>query len=305
MSAVPDSGNGEGSASKHDPQAVSRSVEVAGASGRYRIQALDRALGILALVGQRPDLGLQALAERSGTSVSQVLKILATLEGHGLVAKSADKTYRLGYGAMRLGHLAARLQPVVGVAAMVLDELREETGESIHLVVRDGLDAVIADVRESSKTVRVVSPVGERTRLNAGSAGKLFLAYGSRDLMAWLVREPMPAYTELSETDPELLRIDVDRARRQGVCVAIGDFEDGAFSVAAPVFEEPGRMVAAIALAGPLSRFDSGIERRYRNAVKRAASTVDARLQIPANEDAAHDDAAHDDRDAVDGEGGG
>jgi IclR family KDG regulon transcriptional repressor len=253
-----------------------------GAGGRYRIQALDRALGILALVGRRPDLGLQALAERSGTSVSQVLKILATLEGHGLVAKGADKTYRLGYGAMRLGHLAARLQPVVGVAALVLDELREETGESIHLVVRDGLDAVIADVRESSKTVRVVSPVGERTRLNAGSAGKLFLAHGSRELMAWLVREPMPAYTELSETDPELLRIDVDRARRQGVCVAIGDFEDGAFSVAAPVFEEPGRMVAAIALAGPLSRFDSGIERRYRTAVKRAAAIVGQRLGAPA-----------------------
>ena len=110
----------------------------------------------------------------------------------------------------------------------------------------------------------------------------------------------MPAYTELSETDPELLRIDVDRARRQGVCVAIGDFEDGAFSVAAPVFEEPGRMVAAIALAGPLSRFDSGIERRYRNAVKRAASTVSARLQTPATEEAAGDE-----RDAVDGEGSG
>jgi IclR family KDG regulon transcriptional repressor len=197
------------------------------------------------------------------------------------VAKGADKTYRLGYGAMRLGHLAARLQPVVGVAATMLDELREETGESIHLVVRDGLDAVIADVRESSKTVRVVSPVGERTRLNAGSAGKLFLAYGPRDLMAWLVREGMPAYTELSETDPELLRIDVDRARRQGVCVAIGDFEDGAFSVAAPVFEEPRRMVAAIALAGPLSRFDSAIERRYRSAVKRAAASVGERLRGP------------------------
>jgi DNA-binding IclR family transcriptional regulator len=253
--------------------------------GRYRIQALDRALGLLGLVASRPDLGLQALAERSGTSVSQVLKILATLEAHGMVVKSADKTYRLGYGALRLGHQASRLQPVVDVAAIALDELREETGESIHLVVRDGLDAVIADVRESSRTVRVVSPVGERTRLNAGSAGKLFLAYGRPELMDWLVREPLPAYTELSETDPELLRIDMDRARRQGVCVAIGDFEDGAFSVAAPVFEGPGRMAAAIALAGPLSRFDSTIERRYRSAVKQAAGAVSERLQGTAPSD--------------------
>jgi len=285
MTAVPDGANGDPAPSDPERGAPPSSPTPDGGAARYRIQALDRALGILALVARRPDLGLQALAERSGTSVSQVLKILATLEGHALVAKGADKTYRLGYGAMRLGHLAARLQPVVGVAAMALDELREETGESIHLVVREGLDAVIADVRESSKTVRVVSPVGERTRLNAGSAGKLFLAYGPRDLMAWLVREPMPAYTELSETDPDLLRIDVERARRQGVCVAIGDFEDGAFSVAAPVFEEPGRMVAAIALAGPLSRFDSAIERRYRSAVKRAAATVGERLRDPGTRD--------------------
>jgi DNA-binding IclR family transcriptional regulator len=256
-------------------------ADAAGAStpARYRIHALDRALGILGLVAQRPDLGLQALAERSHTSASQVLKILATLEGHGLVAKGGDKTYRLGYGALRLGHQAARLQPVIALAAPVLDELREATGESVHLVVRDGLDAVIADVRESTRAVRVVSPVGERTRLHAGGSGKLFLAYGGPELMAWLVREGLPAYTELSDTDPELLRIEVDRSRRQGVCVAIGDFEPGAFSVAAPVFESPGRMVAAIALAGPLSRFDSAIERRYRVAVRQAGEAASRRLR--------------------------
>ena len=303
MSAVSDGENGGSSSSERERGAPARKAGSDGGGGRYRIQALDRALGILALVARRPDLGLQALAERSGTSVSQVLKILATLEGHALVAKGADKTYRLGYGAMRLGHQAGRLRPVVGMAATVLDELREETGESIHLVVRDGLDAVIADVRESSKTVRVVSPVGERTRLNAGSAGKLFLAYGTRELMAWLIREPMPAYTELSETDPELLRIDVDRARRQGVCVAIGDFEDGAFSVAAPVFDEPGRMAAALALAGPLSRFDSGIERRYRNAVKHAAATVSERLRDPAGDPADGAEQGAAEQGAGDGDG--
>ncbi len=250
-----------------------------GPSRRYRIQALERALGILAQVAARPDQGLQAIAEEAGTSPSQVLKILSTLEAHGLVAKAPDKTYRLGYGALRLGHQAATLRPVIALAAPVLDELREETGESVHLVVRDGLDAVIADVRESTKAVRVVSPVGERTRLHAGGSGKLFLAHGGPELMAWLVRDGLPAYTELSDTDPELLRIEVERSRRLGVCVAIGDFEPGAFSVAAPVLEGPGAMVAAIALAGPLSRFDSGIERRYRSAVKRAAQAIGERLR--------------------------
>ncbi len=245
---------------------------------RYRIQALDRALGLLELVAQRPDLGLQDLARRSGTSPSQVLKILATFEHRGLVRKGDDKTYRLGYGALRLGHQAARLRPVIREAAIELDALREATGESVHLVVRDGLDAVIVDVRESSRTVRVVSPVGERRRLNVGAAGKVFLAFEPRELTTWLVREPLTAYTELSETDPELLHIDVQRVRRQGVCVSIGDFEKGAFSVAAPVPGPDGRPEAVISLAGPLSRFDSALERRYRSAVRDAAAAVRDRL---------------------------
>lgn len=255
-----------------------RALADVAAGGRYRIQALDRALGLLELVAERPDLSLQALSQRSGTSPSQVLKILATFEHRGLVRKGSDKTYRLGHGALRLGHQAARLRPVVQLAATTLDALRESTGESIHLVVRDGLDAVIADVRESIRAVRVVSPVGNRTRLNAGSSGKVFLAFEPSELMDWLVSQPLPTYTELSETDPELLRIDVARVRRQGVCVSIGDFEQGAFSVAAPVFEGPGRVAAAIALAGPLSRFDSALERRYRSAVRSAAEAVSERF---------------------------
>lgn len=245
---------------------------------RYRIQALDRALQVLECVAEAPDRPLHDLARRCGTSTSQTFKILATLEGRGLVAKRPDKTYRLGYGALRLGHRAAGLHPVVDAAGPTLDGLRDATGESVHLVLRDGLDAVIADVRESSQAVRVVAPVGKRGRLHVGGSGKLFLAFGPEGLMAELLRGPLEPYTELSETDPGLLRHDVGRVRRLGVCVAIGDFEDGAFSVAAPVFGAGGAMVASVAVAGPLSRFDSSLERRYRSLVKRAAEAIGGRL---------------------------
>ena len=139
----------------------------------------------------------------------------------------------------------------------------------------------------------MVAPVGKRGRLHVGGSGKLFLAFGPEGLMAGLLRGPLEPYTELSETDPGLLRHDVGRVRRRGVCVAIGDFEDGAFSVAAPVFGAGGAMVASVAVAGPLSRFDSSLERRYRTAVKRAASIVGQRLGAPAADaaDAAVEDA--------------
>lgn len=243
-------------------------------SARYRIHALDRALGLLTLVAERPGLGLATLASLSETSPSQTLKILATLEGRGLVAKAADKTYRLGYGAQRLGHQAARQDPVVALAGPTLESLRDASGESAHLLLRDGLEAVIADVRESTQAVRVVSPVGTRWKLHAGGSGKLFLAFGPPELLERLVREPLDAYTPLSETDPDLLRHDLGRVKRQKVAVSIGDFEPGAFSVAAPVFDADERMLASVAVAGPLSRFNSDAERRLRTLTKEAGARL-------------------------------
>lgn len=259
--------------------------------GRYRILALDRALGLLTLVAEQPGLPLTELASRSSTSPSQTLKILATLEGRGLVVKTPDKTYQLGYGAQRLGYLAARRDPVVAVAGPTLEALRDASGESAHLLLRDGLEAVIADVRESKQAVRVVSPIGTRWKLHAGGSGKLFLAFGSAELMDRLLEQPLDAYTELSETDPGLLRHDVARVKRQKVAVSIGDFEAGAFSVAAPVFDKEDRMLASIAVAGPLSRFNSDAERRLRSLTRDAGAALAAVLTAgtgkPPSEDAA------------------
>ncbi len=200
------------------------------------------------------------------------------VEGRGFVRKSPEKTYRLGYGAQRLGYLAATLDPIVALAGPALEGLRDASGETVHLLLRDGLEAVIADVRESTQAVRVVSPVGTRRKLHAGGSGKLFLAFGAPELIERLLLEPLDAYTELSETDPDLVRHDVARVRRQGVAVTIGDFEEGAFSVAAPVFADDQNMLASVAVAGPLSRFNTDIERRLRKLTAEAGAAVGAAL---------------------------
>jgi len=246
--------------------------------GRYRIQALDRSLEILALVAERPGAGLQDLARRSATSPSQVLKILATFEARGLVAKGEDKTYRLGFGAQALGEAAARLRPVVPLAHPELERLRDATGESSLIVVRDGLDAVVADVCDSPRTLRVVANVGDRRGLHVGP-GRVFLALGPKGLLERLLEAELPAYTELTETDPGLLRHDLESVRRTGASLGIGDADEGAFTLAAAVRAPEGEVLAAIGVAGPMNRFDTTLERRYRSLVGAAAEGVEARLR--------------------------
>lgn len=245
---------------------------------KYQIQALERALDVLYMVAETPDLPLRELAARCRTSSSQTLKIVSTLESRGLVIKGADKTYRLGHAAMRLGHLASVLRPVVSAAGMTLDWLREETQESVHLVVREGLEAVIADVRESPQAVRIVAEIGKRGRLHAGASGKLFLAFDDPSLLTVALEGPLHAYTEKTLTDPKAIREVIVRVRREGVCVALGDYEEDAFSVAAPILDRTSRMVAAVAVAGPLSRLDQPREACYSTVVKQAAQRIGQKL---------------------------
>ena len=247
-------------------------------AARYRIQSLDRALGILALVARRPGAGLQELAELSATSASQVLKILATFEGRGWVAKGADKTYRLGFGAQALGEAAARLRPVVPLAGPELERLRDDSGESSFVVVRDALETVVADVRDSHHKLRVVAVVGDRRGLHVGP-GRLFLALGGRGLLERLLERELPAYTELTETDPGLVRHDLAQVRRGGVSLGIGDADEGAFTLTAAVHGPAGEVVAGLGIAGPMNRFDTSIERRYRVLVRGAADAVAERLR--------------------------
>jgi DNA-binding IclR family transcriptional regulator len=249
-----------------------------GERGKYQVRALERALDVLYVVAEVPDLPLQEVARRCRTSPSQTLKIVSTLERRGLIVKGVGKTYRLGYAAIRLGYLASALRPVVQAAASELERLRSETQESVHLVVREGLETVIADVRESPQAVRIVAEVGKCGALHAGASGKLFLAFGEPELLAAALREPLRVYTRGTLTDPEAVREVVRRVRSEGVCVARGDYEEGAFSVAAPIFDRAGVMAASVAVAGPLSRLDGEREARYRELVLDAARIIGRKL---------------------------
>lgn len=213
------------------------------------MQSADRALAILAAFTEaRPDVGVSALARELEIHKSTVSRLLATLEGRGLVRRVGDR-FVPGPELARLGSLATRGLALLPAARPVLALLAEETGETVNLAVREGDQARNVHQVATAHFVGLTDWTGRATPLHATANGKALLAFGSAAVPAEL-----EALTERTIVVAGELAAELDRTRRRGYAVAAEELELGLNSVGAPIFDASGSCVAAVSVAGPSYR---------------------------------------------------
>src|SRR5260370_25415921 len=147
--------------------------------GRNRIGGVGGPAGsmsLLDLLAEGPR-SLRSLAQASGLPRPPAHRLLVALESHGLVDRSADGAFRLG---PRLTELALRAGPGLGlgrIASGVLARLHEQTGESVQLYLRSGDRRLCVAARDAGAGLRDSVPGGALLPLDAGSGGKVLLAW--------------------------------------------------------------------------------------------------------------------------------
>jgi DNA-binding IclR family transcriptional regulator len=206
------------------------------------VGVLDKALGVLEVIADRPR-ALAELVDATGLSRATAHRLAVALETHGLLRRDDDGRFVLGLRLLDLGHRAAEAVPVWLDARPVLAWLRDETGESAQLYVRDGDVRVCVESLESPHELRTIVPAGARLPLDRGSAGKVLSGAST------------------------------------GVVASVAEREAGVASVSAPVALPGGRVVAAVSVSGPIDRLGKTPARRYGTAVAEAASRIEAALR--------------------------
>lgn len=213
------------------------------------MQSADRALVILAAFTEaRPEVGVSELARELGMHKSTASRLLATLEGRGLVRRVGDR-FAPGPELARLGSLATRGLALLPAARPVLASLAEETGETVNLAVREGDQARNVHQVETAHFVGLTDWTGRATPLHATANGKALLAFG-----VGTVPDKLEALTERTIVVEAELAAELDRTRRRGYAAAVEELEVGLNSVGAPIFEASGSCVAAVSVAGPSYR---------------------------------------------------
>jgi len=231
----------------------------------YRISAVDRAIGLLEVLAEEPGLGITELAERTGNTKSLVFRLLHTLEQRGYVHKDPQtRTFGLGYRTLFLADHTHRQSRLLGVADPFLDRLAEAARENVLLSVREGLASVCVAHREAPQPLRLYAQVGRSVPLHVGGGPKVLLAHAPAEVQRAVLTGALARYTAQSITDPETLARTLAEIRRTGSTVSIGELDADIFSIAAPVRNHSGEVVAALSIAGPVSRLNPKRRERYR-----------------------------------------
>lgn len=248
----------------------------------YIIQSVNRALDILeAFNYNEEELGVTELAARLNLHKNNVFRLLATLEVRGYIEQDKKSgNYRLGIKTFEIAniflhHLGLRRQ-----AKPVLEELVARCDETAYLAVLDGPEVVYLLMQETTQTVRIVPRVGRRLPAYGTASGKVQLAYESIDRLNELFRDyPLKRYTERTIVDFEALKEHLKEVARLGYAIDDEELEDGVRCVAAPVRDYSHKVIAAVGLSGPLSRFSiERVEKELVPLVKEAAIKVSQRL---------------------------
>src|SRR5439155_21462377 len=149
------------------------------------VGVLDKAVGILDALDQGP-LGLAGLVEATGLSRATAHRLATALEAHGLVRRTVDGRFGLGLRLLGLGRAAAGALPLRDAARPALERLRDETGESVQLYVREGDRRVCVEALESVHGLRTIVPVGASLPLDRGSAGRILGDDPRAETRAWV-----------------------------------------------------------------------------------------------------------------------
>lgn len=251
----------------------------------YTIGVVEDAIEVLnAFLNGDEGLTLAEVTTRTNLVKNKAFRILSTLEKHRLVQRDAAGVYRLGVRFLSFGERVRDQVDLLRASAPVMDWLAAETEESIFLGVIDGQEALCIDARESTRSIRLFARVGRRAPLYVGGVPKVLLAYlPDEERKALLSEIEFESFTPYTVRDSAALEAILCEIREQGYIVTADDLDVGAHSVAAPLFDYTGRVVAAISIAGPSNRFDDEVIERYVELVQEGANRISVMLGHQAN----------------------
>ncbi|MBB3036231.1 MULTISPECIES: IclR family transcriptional regulator [Hoyosella] len=227
------------------------------------IGVLDKAVAVLHAVAEEP-CSLSTLCERTGLPRATAHRLAVGLEVHRLLARDTKGQWVPGAALAELAATAG--DTLIDAASFVLPRLREITGESVQIYRREGIERVCVAAMEPPTGLRDTVLVGARLPMTAGSGAKVLLAWA--DITTQRAVLPEAQFTE---------RVLIE-VRRRGWAQSIAERESGVASVAAPIRDATGTVIAAISVSGPIDRMGRKPGARWAADLLAAADAIQKRL---------------------------
>jgi IclR family transcriptional regulator, acetate operon repressor len=224
-------------------------------------------------------VSVSAAAEHLGVARSTAHRMLATLLSEGFVRQDpVTKTYGPGRRMLEVGLAALRNLDVRAAARPLLEALRDELGETVHLVLLEGTHILFVDSVESNRAVRVGSRTGMTMPAHCTAAGKAILAELPPDALEEYLDALPAGLTPRSMEDPESVREEIRQVSERGWATNYEESEDGLSAVAVAIPEPSGIARSSITVSLPAERLRPERAPEIAEATTRGAQAIGARL---------------------------
>jgi DNA-binding IclR family transcriptional regulator len=246
------------------------SVMTGGVSRRLDDRSVTaRAFSVLeAFTPASPALTLSEIARRADLPLTTTHRLVGELRAAGALERDADGAYRIGLRLWEIASLAPRGVPLREAALPFLEDLYEVTHENVQLGVREGHDVVYIERIAGRRAVGVFTRVGGRFPLHASGIGLVLLAHAPEIVQREVLAGPLERFTDHTITDPARLERILVQVRRDGVAISDRQVTNDAMSVAAPITDSSGEVVAALSV---VAKAGETVAARLAPAVRAAA----------------------------------
>lgn len=219
--------------------------EVTGNAREAGRSTIDRMLTLLEALDE-PRLTLTEVAMKADLPISTAGRILNALEQWGGVSRGVDGTYEVGHRLWEIGARASKASVLREASRPALARLSGSTGESAQLAVLEGGSALIVECLAANNARPIATRVGGRLPFHASAAGRVLLAHEDDDFIAKVLRGKLQRLTPYTQVMPGRLAQELLAVRRGGAAAVREEMTLGRSSVAAPVRDRVGTVVAAL-----------------------------------------------------------
>ena len=242
------------------PPRTDRQPAAGAAPGASTVTAVVRTADVLSFLAQGPPrpVGVTEIATGLGLSKAVVFRILVSLQECGYVDFDAQsRRYLLGPRCLALGMAYLERTDTRRSAHDALVTLSARSEETATMSLRTGWQRMYVDQILPPQDIKMVVPIGRLFPLNAGASSKAFLAFlPAAERERFFAEHPqLPTLTERTVVDERALRAELEEVRVAGYASSQGERQQGAASVAAPIFDSRGVPTAVISVCGPIERF--------------------------------------------------
>jgi len=250
-------------------------------NNRKIIASVQHALDVINLFnGSHAEIGNNEIAKMLNMDPGTVAGLVYTLKLNNYLDQNPDnRKYRLG---MKLAERAAVLLEHIDlrkIAAPYLEELRQWSGESINLAIRDHNEVVYIERLFGHHSLGIRSELGKRARLHSTALGKAILAsMNPEKTQAILTNYEFITVTPKTITNSKDFLEELERVRKIGYAIDEEENELGGRCLAAPVFNNDGTPVAAVSISVPIQRLPREKIIEYGTRIKEAALDISRNL---------------------------